>query len=104
MVEATLEPGVSVARVAQANGVNPNLIFVWRKQHREGRLVTGNSREIRLLPVTVTDTAMQNKDSRTSAVAAQPGVLHIDLPRGHVRIQGGVDTASLRIVLETLLQ
>jgi transposase-like protein len=38
MVEQTLEPGASVAQVAQANGVNPNLLFLWRRQHREGRL------------------------------------------------------------------
>ena len=38
MVEQTLEPGASVAKVAQANGVNPNVLFLWRRQHREGRL------------------------------------------------------------------
>ena len=38
MVEQTLEAGASVAKVAQANGVNPNVLFLWRRQHREGRL------------------------------------------------------------------
>jgi transposase len=28
MVEQTLEPGASVARVAQAHGVNPNVLFL----------------------------------------------------------------------------
>jgi transposase len=30
IVEQTLEPGASVARVAQAHGVNPNVVFHWR--------------------------------------------------------------------------
>ena len=30
MVEQRLEPGASVAKVAQVNGVNPNLLFLWR--------------------------------------------------------------------------
>lgn len=38
MVEQTLEAGASVARVAQENGVNANLLFLWGRQHREGRL------------------------------------------------------------------
>lgn len=37
MVEQTLEAGASVAKIAQANGVNPNLLFLWRRQHRGGQ-------------------------------------------------------------------
>ena len=36
IVEETLKPGISVARVAQAHGVNANQIFQWRKLYREG--------------------------------------------------------------------
>ena len=31
MVEATLVPGASVARVARDHGVNANQVFAWRK-------------------------------------------------------------------------
>jgi transposase-like protein len=37
-VEQTLEPGASVARVAQAHGVNPNVVFHWRREYRDGKL------------------------------------------------------------------
>jgi transposase len=37
IVEQTLEPGSSVARVAQAHGVNPNVIFHWRREFRDGK-------------------------------------------------------------------
>jgi transposase-like protein len=41
IVEETLVPGASVARVARSHGVNANQVFYWRKQHLAGRL--GNS-------------------------------------------------------------
>lgn len=100
MVEATLEPGASVARVAQGNGVNPNLIFVWRKLHREGRLLAGDSGAMKLLPVAVTEAPPRGPAQKDSL---HVGTLHIDLPRGRVRMEG-VDTASLRVALEMLLR
>jgi transposase len=38
IVEETLKPGASVAMVAQAHGVNANLVFGWRKLHQNGLL------------------------------------------------------------------
>ena len=37
-MELTLVPGASVARVAQAEGVNANQVFLWRRAHRNGEL------------------------------------------------------------------
>jgi transposase len=51
IVEETLVPGASVAKVARSHGVNANQVFYWRKQHLAGRL--GNSSSLKLLPVTV---------------------------------------------------
>ena len=36
IVEATLAPGVSVARVARTHGVNANQVFGWRKLYLAG--------------------------------------------------------------------
>jgi transposase-like protein len=41
IVELVLQPGVSVARVAQAEGVNANQVFKWRRDYRSGQLVEG---------------------------------------------------------------
>ena len=38
MVEETLAPGASVARVARAHGVNANQVFGWRKLYLAGKL------------------------------------------------------------------
>jgi len=76
MVEQTLEPGASVARVAQAHEVNPNLLFLWRRQHREGRLFGSEADRLRLLPVTVVDSPAPCGEPRTAAA----GAIHIELP------------------------
>lgn len=39
IVEQTLVPGASVAKVARRHGVNANQVFGWRKQYREGGLI-----------------------------------------------------------------
>ena len=36
IVEETLQPGASVARVARRHDVNANQVFHWRKLYREG--------------------------------------------------------------------
>jgi hypothetical protein len=36
IVEATLVPGASIARVARENGVNANQVFQWRYEQRKG--------------------------------------------------------------------
>src|SRR6516164_1828114 len=49
IVEETLVPGASVARVARRHEVNANQVFYWRKLYREGRL--GTTIETTDLPV-----------------------------------------------------
>ncbi|WP_175971874.1 transposase [Burkholderia sp. BCC0322] len=39
MIRETLEPGISVSVVARRHDINANVIFGWRKQYREGKLV-----------------------------------------------------------------
>ena len=54
IVEETLTPGASVARVARANNVNSNQVFGWRRLYLAGRL--GKQKPgIKLLPVRVSD-------------------------------------------------
>src|SRR6516165_1176236 len=51
IVEETLVPGASVARVARRHEVNANQVFYWRKLYREGQL--GITIATPLLPVKV---------------------------------------------------
>ena len=112
IVEQTLAPGVSVARVARAHGVNANQVFYWRTLYRRGRL-GGTAPGTELLPVTISDPVPKGTGASEpprseyslskSLRAHLPGALHIDLPRAHLRIEGSVDAPTLRVVLESLL-
>jgi transposase len=50
IVEETLLPGASVAKVARAHGVNANQVFGWRRLYRAGRLGEQKA-SMKLLPV-----------------------------------------------------
>jgi transposase-like protein len=51
IVELTLEPGSSVAQVAQANRVNANRVFKWRRAFERGELVESASGSTALVPI-----------------------------------------------------
>ena len=108
IVEETLEPGASVARVARAHGVNANQVFAWRRQYRQGLLGEGNAATVKLLPVHVTETTVRKTNREDQRQAAQRttevvGTIHVKLAKGHLRITGRVDAEALRAVLEQLL-
>lgn len=99
IVEKTLEPGASVARVARQHDVNANQVFYWRKLYREGRL--GISIATPLLPVRV-KTERAVKTFKDGGHMTSSGTMEISLSRGTLRITGAVDVAALRAVLECL--
>lgn len=113
IVELTLRPGASVARVALAEGVNANQVFQWRRAYRDGELQP-DSTSTALLPVVI-----QSKTSNLpeimpdaepvqvlpdEASPAQPtGAIHIELPgRAVISVEQGADRTLLRTVLESL--
>lgn len=93
MVEETLMPGTSVARVAQSHRVNANQLFHWRNLYLKGRL--GGEPAIKLLPVTLPAPANNSQP-------AEPGAIHIKLAQAQIRIEGKADVMLLRTVLELL--
>jgi transposase len=113
IVEETLEPDASVARVARAHGVNANQVFHWRRQYRQGLLGEGNAEAVRLLPVHVTGATARKTNRQVRRQAAQAtgegsrstpsGTIQVEVPKGQVRITGSIDAESLRVVLECLL-
>jgi transposase len=99
IVEETLVPGASVARVARRHEVNANQVFYWRKLYREGQL--GITIATPLLPVKVkTERATKALPENGSMLSS--GTMEIKLSRGTLRIAGSVDVLALRAVLECL--
>lgn len=103
IVEETLQPGASVARVARAHGVNANQVFGWRRLYRQGRLERKESDAPDLLPVRVTSATMAERSASASTRRTPSGMIHVELPKGQLRIAGRVDAETLRVVLEKLL-
>jgi transposase len=101
IVEETLEPGASVARVAQRHTVNANQVFNWRRLYRKGLLVEKNAGGMSLLPVTLSNVSVPETCDHQRGVPA--GTIHVELSKGHLRVTGRVDSEALRTVLERLL-
>ncbi len=105
VIEACQQPGVSVAGVALANGLNANYLRRWVKEHREqtaGRPVKGAvvvSRPVKptaLVPVTI-----------GTPVIRETGEIRVDLRRGTTVVQmawPATHAALLGGVLKDLLR
>ena len=109
IVEETLVPGASVARVARAHGVNANQVFSWRRLYRQGRLGNTRPRPVPLLPVTVTETQVVESGAVVPQVCREPvlsaaaAIIDLELSKAHLRIEGNADPAMVRMLLECLL-
>src|SRR6516164_1074559 len=99
IVEETLAPGASVARVARAQGVNANQLFGWRRLYLGGRL--GEPKPgIKLLPVRVSESKSAPvvvEPEPADFPQRQPGMIHIELRQAQVRIEGNADPALVRV-------
>ena len=104
IVEETLVPGASVARVARTHGINANQVFGWRRLYLAGRL--GESKPgMKLLPVRVSESPSASVivAHRPADVPQQPsGTIHIELRQAQVRIEGSADPVLVRVLLECL--
>jgi transposase len=116
IVEETLVPGASVARVARSHGINANQVFAWRKLHLAGKLVdhaepAANVSTQRLLPVTLSEAEHAPEIAASTAPNAPPAPcvsqlatasIQIQLSKAVVRVEGIADSATLRLILECL--
>jgi len=108
-VALSLEPGVSVAAIAMAHGINANLLFGWRRRHLEAagqrEPATPAVAPAVLLPVTINATPSEARRAPAPSAPAAPtprssgGTIEIKIAGAQVRLRGPVDDASLRLVL-----
>ena len=100
IVEETLAPGASVARVARAHGVNANQVFAWRRRYQQGLLKAAKRLTPGLLAVHVAEGETPSREAPASR--APSGMIQVELPKGKLRLTGAVDPEVLRVVLEAL--
>jgi transposase len=100
IVEQCLQPGVSVAGIALAHGINANLVRKWIVKHRRAAAAAKCSSvaPLALLPVTV-QAELRRSTART---AAPGGLIVVELRGARIELVGGVDGEALRTVLRVL--
>ena len=111
LVELTLAPRASVARIALDHRLNANILFRWRREHL--RDLAQSVAMPAMLPVTMIESEDQAQKStpqtlslmserKACAVPLSAGSLEIALPLGRVTLKGGIDREVLRLVIELL--
>jgi transposase len=104
LAAAACEPGVSVAKLARENGINANMLFTWRRRYRAPLQAETTC----LIPVAVVHETLSQRVARSPDVrqvgntAAQTGTIEIRLGAVGVKLDGGVDADTLRLVLESM--
>jgi transposase len=106
VVEETMRPGApSVAVIARAHGVNANQVFNWRKLYHAGRLNDNDKVHAgELLPVRISENPhpVYPGVERLAIAPVVAGAIHIELGQARIRVEGPVDPATLRTILEQL--
>lgn len=93
LVRRCRQPGVSVAAIALAHGLNANLVRKWITTATRRRGATPG--EVQLLPV-------RTDSSRVSAPLPGDGYVEIVLAAGTIRLHGRVVAETLRMAIDAL--
>jgi transposase-like protein len=106
MVEETQLHGASVPEVAQRHGINPNLLSIWRRLHRQGLLDQKGVGQGALLPAKVsTPTVLPSERAATPKAAEKNSDVQIEVEFSggqRLRIRGAVDRALLPDLVSVL--
>ena len=115
LIHACLQPGISVAGSALANGVNANLLRKWIRQFQDKQprthwpsaaSTTNRHPLIPLLPIQLTDPIPREEagPERTTVKSATPidapsDPIEIEIAGAKLILRGSVDARQLRLVL-----
>ena len=105
------EPGVSVAGIALAHGINANLVRRWIVRHQRALARLPGKPGATLLPVTIQAApsgveARVEDEVEASTKRRRPAAasIEIELYGARIHLRGGVDAQALRSVLDVLAQ
>jgi transposase len=112
IVAETLEQGANISEVARRNGVARGLLTVWRRQ--VAAAVVGEAPSFVPIQIGIeSGGGTANESERTSSAQARPlkitdppikvcGVVEIELSGARIRVEPGVELATLSMVLSAL--
>lgn len=111
VVRQCSKPGVSVAGIALAHGINANLVRRWVVRHRRAAIDATAKPGTMVLPVTIqTGTsvlearAVDAIDASTKRRQVGIATIEIELYGARIHLRNGVDAQVLRSVLDVLAQ
>ena len=109
VIEASYQPGTSVAKVAQAYGINANQLFAWRKTLRDDILSAKPADVTTFLPVRVDHGCDAGVIQGTTPLSANGhadsvGRMEIVVGKARLTIYGAPDAATLQTVLSGLIR
>ena len=111
VVRQCLKPGVSVAGVALAHGLNANLVRRWIVRQQRTLVNSAPKSPTAMLPVTidaegppVVARARDQVDAATTRRRLGAATIEIELYGARIYLRGGVDAQTLRSVLDVLAQ
>ena len=103
IVLQSLSPATSIAAVARAHNINPNLLHTWRWQYRHGELGEHHSGAA-LLPVRIEPQASASVNSASTALEATLSHVEIIVGDARVLVHGSVEREVIHSVLQALRQ
>lgn len=111
LVALTLAPGSCIADIARAHGLHPQLLYRWRREAKEGRLMLPASDTPDFTPVVVDDMAAASRPdpldgapAASSPAAVLPCSAQVIVEVGDVtvRLPGDVDIDRLARIVAAL--
>jgi len=102
VIRETLEPGMSVSIVARRHDINANVVFGWRKQYREGKLV-GPALDVapsvpstELLSVEVVDAALVLRAPEPTVASGAMSSVPMSTPVCEIEVEIGKRRVKIR--------
>ncbi|WP_027803719.1 IS66-like element accessory protein TnpA [Paraburkholderia dilworthii] len=102
VIRETLEPGMSVSIVARRHDINANVVFAWRKQYREGKLVipaleaAPSVPTTKLLSVDVIDSALVLRPPEPAVASPAPSGVPMPAPVCEIEVEIGKRRVRIR--------
>jgi transposase len=101
ILEEAMQPGASIAAIADRHGMSRSLLFNWRRQARQGEMA--GVTPVEFAPVRIAAPALASPPARRSPGRRRHGIAEIALTNGRVlRVDEGIEATVLSRLVSAL--